>query len=300
MNDKLGARTVKLKTVKQAVEPIPPGASLALGGSYNRRHPMAFVHELIRQNKDALTLYGWNNGIDFDLLIAAGLVREAHSSYVGMANLGLAKNFRRAYEQKQFHYVDHTETTAQDRFIAASKGLTFAVSKVAMHTDLMRQPEYRTEIICPFTGERYHALEAWSAQYAFIHASKADKFGNVQFDAVRMLENEPDIFIGKSAKKLIVSVEEIVDTETIMKNKLQTLLPAFLVESVCHVPMGAHPNSCDNRYDFDLEHGAHYQRCSGSTEGVKRYIDEFIRDSTDFDEYLLKVVRQKEEYAHGN
>lgn len=299
MNAQMGKRTVKLKSVRDAVAQIAPGSEIAIGGSYNRRHPMALVHELIRQQKGGLVLKGWNNGIDYDLLIAAGLVREAHSSYVGMANLGLAKNFRRACETGSIRYVDHTETTAQERFLAASKGLTFALSKVPLHTDLMRQAEYQAEIRCPFTGERYAALEAWTPDYALIHASRADRYGNIQFDAVRMMENEPDIFIAKSAKKLIVTVEEIVDTTVVMESKFQTLLPGFLVDSVCLAPQGAHPNSCDARYDFDLTHGAYYQGCCTTDEGSRAYIREFILDTPDFEGYLQKVARQKEGKPYG-
>ena len=294
MTARLESRTIKLKSIHDAVAPIRSGSEVAIGGSYNRRHPMALVHELIRQQKTDLVLKGWNNGIDYDLLIAAGLVREAHSSYVGMANLGLAKNFRRACQERRIRYVDHTETTAQERFLAASKGLTFAVSKVPLHTALMEQADYQKTISCPFTGERYVALQAWTPDYALIHASRADEYGNIQFDAVRMMENEPDIFIAKSAKKLIVSVEEIVDTEVIMKSKFQTLLPGFLVESVCLAPLGAHPNSCDARYDFDLKHGEYYQACCATDEGSRQYIEEFVMAPGDWQDYLAKVAIQRE------
>lgn len=294
METSMERRTVKLKSVHDAIAPIQSGGTLAIGGSYNRRHPMALIHELIRQNKKDLTLMGWNNGIDFDLLIAAGLVKEAHSSYVGMANQGLAKNFRRACQEKRFRYVDHTETTAQERFLAASKGLSFALSKVPFHTALMEQEDYQNIMVCPFTGEKYVALEAWQCDYALIHASRADKYGNIQFDAVRMMENEPDIFIAKSANKLIVAVEEIVDTEVIMQDKFQTLLPGFLVESVCLTPQGAHPNSCDARYDFDLAHGEYYQDCCSTDQGSLGYVQKFIQETKDWEGYLAQVQKQKE------
>jgi glutaconate CoA-transferase subunit A len=299
MNRQTKEKTIKLKSVQNAVSQIPSGAKLAMGGSYNRRHPMALVHELIRQRKTQLTLYGWNNGIDYDLLIAAKLVKEASSSYVGMANLGLALNFKRACEQEEIRYIDHTETTALDRFVSSGKGLSFSISKVALHSDLMKQPEFQFQAECPFTGEKYVALEAWRADYALIHGSRADKYGNIQFDAIRMMENEPDIIIAKSAKKVIVTVEEIVDTQCVMESKFQTLLPAFLVDSVCLAPQGAHPNSCDSRYDFDLEHGLFYQQCSRTGKGIQAYMEEFILGTNNFGEYLSMVAKRKQDMTHG-
>ena len=285
-------KQVKLISIKEAVSRVPNGASITMCGSFIRRNPMAFVHELIRQDKKELTLYGWNNGMDYDMLIGAGCIKESHSSYVGIGNLGLAKNFRRACEQGKVRHVDHSETTAMDRFFAGYQGHTFIISKTPLNSGLQIQPEYQTEITCPFTGEVYCAMQAWTPEFCFMHAARADKYGNVQLDTKRTSDNDTDLILAKASKRVFVSVEEIVDEEFIIENMLETVLSRVFVEGVCLAPFGAHPNSCDTRYFFDLEFGRFYQECSQTEEGFKKFINDYVHNVKDWDEYLDKVGRK--------
>lgn len=282
----------KLVGIKEAVSKIHSKSTIAIAGSLIRRHPMALIHEIIREGKKNLTIYGWNNGIDFDMLIGAGCVKEAHSSYVGLSNVGLAKNFRRAVETGTIRFVDHSETCAIDKFRAGATGAPFALSKTPLHNDLQKNPEYQTEIIDPFTGDKWIALQAFTPDIAIMHAHRADKYGNIQLDPIRMMDNETDILICKSAKMVIVSVEEIVDEEVIISSPTQTVLPKLFVDYVVHAPYGAHPNSCDLRYDFDIEHARTYQNFSSTKEGFEKYIREYILDTKNWKGYLDKIGQQ--------
>ena len=282
-------KKIKLVSTAEAISTINDGDKIAFGGILIRRHPMAFVHELIRQNKKDLTLYGWNNGMDYDMLIGAGCVREAHSCYVGIANLGLAKNFRRAMESGTLRFIENSESVALDKFRAGSSGVSFAVSKSPLHNDIRLNSEFFVDITCPFTGEQYVAVEAFRPDVAFIHAHRADKYGNVQLDRKRMTDNEADIILAKSGKRIIVSVEEIVDEEEIIATPDLTVLPRLFVDFVVHAPYGAHPNSCDTRYDFDIKHARLYQEASTTTEGFDKYIKEYVIDTKDWNGYISKI-----------
>ena len=85
-------RRSKLVSIHDAIAQIPDGAKVAIGGSLIRRAPMALVREIVRQKKKDLTLYSWSAGMDFDMLIGGGCVKEAWSSYVGLFQLGIAGN----------------------------------------------------------------------------------------------------------------------------------------------------------------------------------------------------------------
>lgn len=281
-------RRSKLVSIHDAIAQIPDGAKVAVGGSLIRRAPMALVREIVRQKKKNLTLYSWSAGMDFDMLIGGGCVKEAWSSYVGLFQLGIAGNFRRAVEQSQIRFVDISETCGMDKFRAAAYGNSFCISKTPLHSDLLKNPEFK-EIVCPFTGEKYVAMEAFRADYAILHASRADKYGNVQFDTIRMMDNEIDPIIAKSAKNVIVSVEEIVPEEEIIRTPTMTLLPKIFVDQVVHAPFGSHPNSCDTRYDFDLKHGEYYAECAKSDEGFAKYLDEYVYGTADEAAYIEKL-----------
>lgn len=248
---------------------------------------MALVHELIRQHKKELTLYGWNNGIDFDMLIGCGLVKEAQSSYVGMANVGLAKNFRRAMQEHSIRFIEQSETTAIDKFRAGATGLSFAVSKAPLHNGMRVNEEYFKDIVCPFTGEKYVAMEAYHPDVAIMHAHRADKYGNVQLDPKRMMDNETDLLLVKSAKKVIVSEESIVDAPNL------TVLPRLFVDYVVEAPYGAHPTGIYKYYDFDKAHLDHYARAGRDPEQIKAYLDEYVYGTKNEMEYLNKIGLKK-------
>jgi glutaconate CoA-transferase subunit A len=55
----------------------------------------------------------------------------------------------------------------------------------------------------------------------------------------------------KSAKKVIVCAEEIVDEEVIASDPNRTVIPGFLVTAVVECPMGAHPSPVQGYYKRD-------------------------------------------------
>ncbi len=283
----------KVTTVSAAIASIPDGSTVAIGGSILRRHPMALVHEIIRQKKRDLVLLGWNNALDFDLLVAAGCARRVETSYVGLYVHGHAPNFRRAVEQGRVEMCEWTETTAQDRFKAGASGLTFYPSKILLGSDIQRHNRQVKEIACPFTGERYVALPAATPDVAIVHMHYSDRKGNVGLLPRRVTDNEVDILIAKSAKRAIVSVEQVVSDEYVRTHAHDTVLPTPFVDMVVEAPFGAHPCSCDRFYDYDLEHVALYKRRAASDEEFGDYLTRFVTSTENHEAYLDRVGLQR-------
>ena len=276
----------KTTTLADAVRQIEDGSTIGVGGSLVRRHPMALIYEMIRQNKRDLTLVGWNNAIDMDILIGAGCVKAVKTAYVGMAMLGLAHNFRRAVESGEVKVYEHSESTAIDAFRASSMGWTFVPSKTPLGSGLAEHNEDIKFMNCPYTGDPYCVFPAFEPDVAIIHAHVADRFGNVQLDAKRELDNEVDTLIAKSAKKVIVSVEQIVSEDFIHANPELTILPKFFVDSVLEMPFGAHPTACDCRYDYDLKFLSDYQEHARTPEKFQQFLKRYVFEVEEHYQYL--------------
>jgi glutaconate CoA-transferase, subunit A len=276
-------------TVEQAVALIKDGDVVAIGGHTARRHPMAVVREIIRQGRKRLHVVGWNNGVDMDMLIGAGCVETVETSYVGMGSFGLALNFRRAAEAGEIRVIEHSETTAMDRFRATSMGIPHIPTKTGIGTDLPKTNPHLKPITDVFTGEPWLAVEAIRPDVAIIHAHSADASGNVQLDAERWHDTSPDVMIARSARTVIVSVEQIVSAETVMSRPIDTILPRRDVTCVVEAPYGAHPCCCDARYDYDLEALGRYQAAAASPETFKAWLDAFVFSPGDNWAYLDKV-----------
>ncbi len=280
------ARKDKTTSMVEAVRLIEDGSTVAVGGSLVRRHPMALIYEMIRQNKRDLTLLGWNNAVDMDLLIGAGCVSAVKTAYVGMAMLGLAHNFRRAVEAGELKVYEHSESTAIDAFRAGSMGWTFVPTKTPLGSGLAEHNDEIKFMDCPYTGDPYCLLPAFKPDVAIIHAHVADAYGNVQLDPKRELDNEVDTLIAKSAEKVIVSVEQVVSEDTIHDNPHLTILPKFFVDCIVELPLGAHPTACDCRYDYDLEFLTGYQEHAKSPEKFQDFLKRYVFDVEDHYQYL--------------
>lgn len=279
----------KTATLADAAALIRDGDMLAVGGHTTRRHPMALIAEIIRQKRRDLHLIGWNNGIDFDLLIGAGCARTVETAYVGIVVHGLAQAYRRAAEAGELTVIEHSEITAMDRFRATAMGLPYIPSKTGLGTDLPKANPHLQPIKDPYTGEDWLAVEKVTPDVAIIHAHTADKYGNVQIDAERWNDSSADVFIARSAKTVIVTVEQIVSEQAILAQPLNTLLPRTDVTCVVEAPYGAHPCCCDSRYDYDLKALAGYHAASASAEGFDAWIDDWITKTGSHDAYLQKL-----------
>jgi glutaconate CoA-transferase subunit A len=279
----------KVLSLQGAVALIHDGDQVAIGGHSHRGHPMGLIYEMIRQRKKDLRLMGWNNGIDFDILVGAGCVSEVQTSYVGMLKHGLALNYRRAAEQGEIAIIEESEITALARFRAGAMGLPFIPSRSPLGSDLMQFDREYSEATDPFTGKKIALLRAAQPDVSIIHGHTADSKGNVQFDARYLQEKCGDIFVARSGKTVIVSVEEIVETAEIMSEPHRTVLPGFQVDAVVELPRGAHPCACDKRYDYDLEFIDAYYEASRSPEEFARFLDTHVRDAGDHQDYLRQV-----------
>ena len=279
----------KVMGLREAVALIRDGDSVAIGGHTLRRHPMALIHEIVRQGRRGLKLQGWNNGIDMDLLIGAGCAASVETSYIGISAYGLALNFRRACESGALEVIEHSETTGLDMFRATVMGTSFFPTKTPLGTDLMRTNAHLAEVSCPFTGESFAAVRAAQPDVAILHMHTADRYGNVQLDAQRWNDQSADVLIGKAAQTTIVSVEQIVSDEEINRNSLLTVLPRKFVTAIVEAPYGAHPCACDARYDYDLDEVAKYYEASKAEGTFTAYLDERIRGAADHLAYLERI-----------
>ena len=289
MADSDRVKKKKTTSVREAVELICDGDTVALGGSLIRRHPMAIIYEMIRQKKRDLTLLGWNNAIDMDVLIGAGCVKVIETSYVGMAMIGMANNYRRAVEEGRLKVFEHSETTAIDAFRSGSMGWTFFPTKTPLGSGIEQHNENVRFTDCPFTGEKYALLPAFTPDVAIVHAHTSDAMGNVQLDAIRELDNEVDTFIAKSARTVIVSVEQVVSEDAVYANPHLTILPKFFVDRIVETPFGAHPTACDCRYDYDLDFLRDYHTATRASEEFSNWLEENVFGVEDHSAYLDRL-----------
>jgi len=278
----------KLTTLKEAISRIPKGSRVTLGGNIMRRQPLAAVREMIRQGIGDLTIYTFATGVSVDLLAAAGLLRRYEGVYVGLFWHGLAPNFRRAVEANLVEVRDFSESTMVARFLADCSGVSFMPAKAILGTDMAKQDSsIVTEIRCPFTNQIYAAVRRTDPDFTVMHGYQADRFGNVQWPLLRD-SDDVDQIIARGSKRLIVTVERIVDHDIVKSQPNLTYIPAQWVEAVVEVPFGAHPLACDTVHNEDVDHIKSYADAGSTIPGMESYLDSYVRKTATHDDYLAK------------
>lgn len=289
----------KVKSVADAVQTIPSGSHIALGGFAIARNAIAVVHELIRQEKRDLTISQGVVGLETDLLVGAGLVSHLIMGGGSLDRFGPAHCVNRARETKSLLCEDYTSLSMCFRYLAGALGLSFIPIKSLLASEILERLEAgpaagnvkRSK--CPFTGEEYVLLRALTPDVSLVHVQVADRQGNCQIDGPRW-ENEEQ---AKAARRLIVVAEEIVPTEYIQRSPERTIIPGHRVEAVIHQPFGAVPTAVFGRYDFDEDHLRMYVEQAKEPARFKDYLKTFVFGCRDHWEYLYRLggMRRMEE-----
>ena len=276
-------------SLQEAVRLVPDGAHLFWGGFGFQRPPMAFAHELVRQQKRDLTIYTCGSEMDIDILSGARVVSRFELAFFAIEGIGLAPNIQRRIREGAIEIEDYTNLAMALRFLGGALGVPFMPLKSMFGTDILAKKRFKpkkAEVInCPFTGERTVLVPSVRPDFSIVHASRVDKEGNVQIDGIK----GEDVEGARAGKKLIVLAEEIVDTEFIRSQPDQTVIPNIYVTHVVECPWGAYPMMVYNYYDYDMEHVKMYYAQCKTEEGWQKYCQEYITGVKDHTEFLEKT-----------
>ena len=278
----------KLTTIEEAIAKVENGHIVALQTMATVASPMALVRELIRQQKRELGLVVLVGGIPVDWLAAAGVINRLIGAAVTMEQFGLCQQYRQAVEQGRIRVEEISESVLNARLGAGARNLPFLPTRGAIGTDLMKEnPDNMKLLEDPFGGLPVIACRALVPDVALIHAHRADRYGNIQYEPTALW---PDLGImPKAAKQVIVSVEEIVDTEVLRRNPDRTVLPGFMVDAVVEIPYGAHPTSFYPNYGYDSAFHRQWTSVSRDNDKTADFIESYINSPANQQEYLEAI-----------
>ncbi|MGD2272384.1 MAG: CoA-transferase [Desulfobacterales bacterium] len=263
-----------LASLDEAAGFVRDGALVTFGGATFSRAPMEFVRELVRQGKKDLHLIDREPAMDFDMLIGAGCVAMVRTGMLAFEVFGMAPNFRKKSEMGQIVTKEGACQPIIAGFRAAAMGLPSLPIKGMLGSDLLTISEVigsQKEFKDPFTGETMIAVRAIEPDVTVIHAQKADEYGNVRIEGPFY----EDVIKAKAAKKVVVTVEELIPNSEVRKMPEATTIPHFIVDAVVKAPRGAHPGSCLNYYDTDYAHIQAYLKAAADNK-FEQYLDEYV------------------------
>jgi glutaconate CoA-transferase subunit A len=280
-------------TLKEAVKLVSDGSHLFWGGFGFQRPPMAFAHELVRQNKKGLTIYTCGSEMDIDILSGAKTVSRYELAFYAIEGIGLVPNIQRRVREGSIEIEDYSNLAMVMRFLGGALGVPFMPLRSMLGSDMLAKKRFREKkaelMDCPFTGEKVVLVPSVRPDFSIVHAQRVDKEGNVQIDGIK----GEDVEGARAGKKVIVLAEEIVDTEFIRAQPDQTIIPNIYVTHVVECPWGSFPMMVYNYYDYDMEHvRMYYDQCK-TEEGWQKYCEDYITSVNSHAEYLQKIGMER-------
>ncbi|NHM28770.1 CoA transferase subunit A [Desulfofundulus sp. TPOSR] len=266
---------------------IKDGDSVLISG-FPHLIPTALGHEIIRQGKKNLILIKESPEVLGDLMVGAGCVKKVVFGFMGIPGMGPCPEIRRAIEGKSnfaLEVEEYTHFAFCTAIKAGAQGLPFLPIRTNLGSDYLSVNNKLKIMDCPFTGEKLCLVPAIKADVALLHAQRADQKGNIQAWGILGLHRE----MALAARKVIVSVEEIVPEEDIRRDPDRTIIPGFKVDAVVEEPWGAHPSYVQGYYDRDEGMYQFYAQSAKTRDGFMKYLDEWVLGVNDRKGYLEKL-----------
>ena len=253
-------------TLDEAAATIDDGTFIAPGGFMLGRAPMALVFELVRQEREGLSVISLPNPLPAEILVAAGAASKVEFLFAGLTLEGKVwpmPALKRAIESGSIDWQEHDGYRVVQRLRAAAMGVPFLPVPGYGGNDLARADPL-PEVKDPFTGESVPVERAMHPDVALIHAQAADDDGNLYIE-----DPTTDRVIAEAARRVVATAERRVNRVP------NATIPGFMVDLVVEEPHGAYPTGCTGCYDADEAHLAAYLRQAKAGE-EKRYLDEVV------------------------
>lgn len=217
--------------IEAALAGIPDGATLMVGGFGGAGAPDTLLSALATKGLRDLTVIANNAGsgrTGLAALLASGAVRKVICSFPRMPGSVV---FDELWAQGSIQLELTPQGTLSERIRAGGAGIGAFFTPTGAGTQLAEGRETR------MLGGREHVLEtALLADFAFIRARQADRWGNLVYDKTGRNYGPT---MAMAATTTIVEVNDVVPLGAL--DPEQVVTPGIFVQRVVEVPMSARP-----------------------------------------------------------
>ena len=260
----------------------------------------AAAHEIIRQGRRELTLCRMTPDLVYDQMIAAGCARKLVCSHLDNPGVGSLHCVRRAVERgvpRALELEEYSHFGMVGRYMAGAARLPFFPVRSYSGTD---QPKVNPRIKFvpnPYDGvasefthvDSVAVVPPLNPDVAILHAQRADAAGNTQMWGLLGTQKE----VAFAAERVIVVVEEIVDSAVIRSDPNRTVFPGLLVDVLVQQPYGAHPSYAQGYYDRDNQFYLQWDAISRDEDATQAWLRDWVHGVDDWEAYLLKLESER-------
>ncbi|MEM3858723.1 MAG: CoA-transferase, partial [Candidatus Micrarchaeaceae archaeon] len=220
-----------------------------------------------------------------EFLATSGAANKLITSWVAIAGpLGISRKISSMTASGKIEFEEWSHMGILLRFLAGSMGVPFLPTYTMLGSDLVKGLNVK-QIESPFDGEKVLLVPAINPDVSIIHVQRADQNGNAQILGMPIQDRE----IALSAKKVIITAEEIVSEDYIRQHPSETTIPHFAVDAVVEAPFGAYPTECQGFYEADIGYLSTIASADRAEGGIEKMIDEIIYKKESFMDFLNTI-----------
>ena len=201
------------------------GATIMLGGFGEAGSPIELIHALIDHGAKDLTIIANNAGngrVGLGALIGQRQVKKVICSFAKSAK---AITFPELYNNGEIELEVVPQGTLAERIRAAGSGIPAFYTATAVGTPLAKEKEEKV-----FNNKKYILEEALSADFAFIKADVADRYGNLTFNKTARNFNP---IMCMAAKQSLIQTKKIIEPDE--TNPEHVITPGIFVQKIIQV-----------------------------------------------------------------
>lgn len=201
------------------------GATIMLGGFGEAGSPIELIHALIDHGAKDLTIIANNAGngrVGLGALIGQRQVKKVICSFAKSAK---AITFPELYNNGEIELEVVPQGTLAERIRAAGSGIPAFYTATAVGTPLAKGKEEKV-----FNNKKYILEEALYADFAFIKADVADRYGNLTFNKTARNFNP---IMCMAAKQSLIQTKKIIEPDK--TNPEHVITPGIFVQKIIQV-----------------------------------------------------------------
>ena len=201
------------------------GATIMLGGFGEAGSPIELIHALIDHGAKDLTIIANNAGngrVGLGALIGQRQVKKVICSFAKSAK---AITFPELYNNGEIELEVVPQGTLAERIRAAGSGIPAFYTATAVGTPLAKGKEEKV-----FNNKKYILEEALYADFAFIKADVADRYGNLTFNKTARNFNP---IMCMAAKQSLIQAKKIIEPDE--TNPEHVITPGIFVQKIIQV-----------------------------------------------------------------
>ena len=216
----------KIKTqMIDVLSDVFDGATIMIGGFGEAGSPVDLLHGLIDNGSKDLTIIANNAGngrVGLGALIGQRQVKKVICSFARSAS---GVTFSELYLSGQIELEVVPQGTLAERIRAAGAGIPAFYTATAVGTPLAEGKEEKS-----FNGKKYILETALHADFAFVKADKADRYGNLTFNKTARNFNP---VMCMAANQSIVQVRDIIEPH--QTNPEEVITPGIFVDKIIKI-----------------------------------------------------------------